>query len=170
MWGKEAWLAYLKGMAAFSGILCIKDMVQHITTKSRVFCNGTEHNEDWHFYHDTLTKLTHANIVMWMRATIVLSPTCCILNCWIKQMLNLTIDFSCFHDRPVGNLEELMPLDNLCNNEVHEFVRTYVALAWYGIEYTCKDPCGCSFATPNEVAQVYKRISHPKTGVSSPSH
>ena len=49
VWGKEAWLTYLKGTSAFSGIHCIKDLVRHIATKLRDFYNGTKYKEDCFF-------------------------------------------------------------------------------------------------------------------------
>lgn len=43
---EKAWVTHLKGTAAFSSVRCIKGVVQHITTKSRDFYNGTKHEKD----------------------------------------------------------------------------------------------------------------------------
>ena len=42
-WGVEAWVTELKSMTAFSGVLSVKDLVQHIVTHTKEFYKGNEH-------------------------------------------------------------------------------------------------------------------------------
>ena len=58
-----------------------------------------------------------------------------------------------------------MPLDNSCNNNVHESGRLHVVCSRSGVKYMSKDQHLLSFATPNEVSCVYRWIFHSETGV-----
>jgi hypothetical protein len=165
-WGVEAWEVQLKKTSAFSGVACITDLVQWIASKSRDFYAGTEREDDWHFYHDALSQLTAAETIKWMKATTIPGMERSIYECWIKPELDLNIDFGCYHGRPLGNTAELMPLDNSCNNDVHESGRLHVVCSRSGVEYTSKDKRLFSFATPKHVSYVYRRIFHPETGVA----
>ena len=157
---------HLNGTSAFAGVACITELAQHIAAKSRDFFKGTMRENDWHFYHDALSQLTQKDTVAWMRETIVPGTTCSIHECWIKPELDLNIDFGCFHDRPVGDSAEFMPLDNSLNKDAHESSRLHFVCSRSGVEYGCKDPRLFSFAMPKEVSRVYRWIFHPGTGVA----
>ena len=55
--------------------------------------------------------------------------------------------------------------DNSLNEDVHKSGRSHVVMSRSGVRYGEKDPRMFSFATPKEVARVYKRINDPDTGV-----
>ena len=165
-WGDEVWVSHLSGTSALAGVACIKELVKHVAIKSRDFFKGTKRENDWHFYHDALSQLTHKDTVAWMKATIIPGTTRSIHECWIAPELDLNIAHGCFHGRPVGDSAEVMPLDHSLNEDLHESSRFHVVCSRSGLEYTCKDPRLFSFATPKEVSRVYRRIFHPKTGVS----
>ena len=70
-WGVEAWVTELKSTTAFSAVLCIKDLVQNIVSQTKKLYCGTEHEKTFHFYHDALGQLCHADTVAWMKDTMV---------------------------------------------------------------------------------------------------
>ena len=101
-----------------------------------------------------------------MKATIVPGTSKTIYDCWVKPELGLNAQFGKGWDnRPIGNSFELMPLDNSLNNNTIESGRLHVVISRAGLRYGQKDPRMFSFATPKEIARVYKRINDPVTGV-----
>ena len=169
-WGVESWVTFLKSTPSFSGVVCITDLVQHIARETKEFYKGTKHESDFYFYHDALKQLTHKDTVAWMKRTIVPGTSRSIYNCWIKPELGLNDCIGPGWNRPTGDCAELMPLDNSCNQDIHESAKTHVVSSRSGVEYGDKDPRIFSMATPKMVTSTYTRLFHPVTGVVPKPH
>ena len=48
----------IQGEPAFAGVVCIKRLAIHIVIKTRDFFKGTNHEDDWLFYHLALSLMT----------------------------------------------------------------------------------------------------------------
>ena len=55
---EKAWVTAIQGEPVFTGVVCIKRLVIRIVIKTRDFFKGTNHEDDWLFYHDALSLLT----------------------------------------------------------------------------------------------------------------
>ena len=80
-WGVEAWVTHLKSTSAFSGVLCIKDLIQHYAMRTKETYAGTKFEKNFFFYHDALAQMIHADTVAWMKDTIVPGTTRTIYDC-----------------------------------------------------------------------------------------
>ena len=102
---EKAWVTAIQGEPAFAGVVCIKYLVMHIVVKTRDFFKGTNHEDDWLFYHDALSLLTAKDCIAWMKKTLVpgIRTRRTIYSCWVLPELNLNKEFARFHGRPVGN-------------------------------------------------------------------
>ena len=64
---EEARVKAIQGDPAFAGVVCIKYLVLHIVIKMRDFLKGTNHEDDWLFYHDALSLMTAKDCIAWMK-------------------------------------------------------------------------------------------------------
>jgi hypothetical protein len=56
-----------------SAHVCIKDLVKHIVVETERLMKGTQHKDDWMFYHDALTLMTAKETIVWMKRRGILS-------------------------------------------------------------------------------------------------
>ena len=126
-WGEEKWLVEMRKSAAFSGIVCITEMVKHTVLETQACFADTVNKDTYHFYHDALSQLTCDKTVSWMKDTPIPDEEKCIYDRWVKPENGLNDAFGKrWWARPVGDLPELMPLDNSLNKDIHESVRRLV--------------------------------------------
>jgi hypothetical protein len=61
------WKHQIRKCTQMSQYVCVTQLVQHIVTESSKLFIGTESEETWVFYHDTLSLMTGNGMVEWMR-------------------------------------------------------------------------------------------------------
>ena len=76
---------------------------------------GTKYEGNWIFYHDALSFLTAKETKKWMTETIFEDKS--IISKWLIP-INDVNKGTTYHNRPVGNSPECIPLDNCLNNDV----------------------------------------------------
>ena len=103
------WEHHLKSSAALSPYLCITDLILYMCTECKRLMIGTAHKRSWYFYHDALSQITATDTKLWMRNTNFDGKP--IYERWFIPKNDLNIGTR-FHERPVGNSPEFMPLDN----------------------------------------------------------
>ena len=95
-----------------SPFVCITDMIEHIVTESATVFEGTEHEDDWVFYHDTLSLMTAADTIACMKEKDYLKRWMLPVNGFNKEK-----DLVKFAGRPVGNSPAFMPWECSLNND-----------------------------------------------------
>jgi hypothetical protein len=85
---------------------------------------------------------------------------------WIKPENGLNDSFGPrWKQRPIGNSPELMPLDNLLNQDVHESIRKHTVMSLtFCTEW--KNDSLFSMAMPKNALRAYGRIFDPTTGMA----
>ena len=168
VWCEEEWRRHMKkNISAFSGVVCITELVKHIVIETKKFYSGTAFASTYHFYHDALKQLTSASCVDWMRTTKVPGEETCIHERWIYPEFGLNdVIGACWSGRPVGNSPELMPLDNSLNQDIHESVRQHTSMSLVIRAVNNSDPRLFSMATPKSTSSAYRRVFDPDVGVS----
>ena len=93
--------------------VCITEMIKHIVADYAKRFEGTEHEDDWFFYHDALSLMTAAANIAWMKEKKY-------LKIWVLPVngLNKEKDFVRFSGRPVGNSPDFMPWYCSLNNDL----------------------------------------------------
>ena len=94
-----------------SPFVCITDMIEHIVTESAKVFEGTEHEDDWVFYHDTLSLMTAAATIAWINQKEYLKRRVLPVN-----GINKEKDLVKFAGRPVGNSPAFMPRECYLKN------------------------------------------------------
>ena len=64
---EKTWVKPIQGEPAFASVVCIKYLVMHIVIKTRDFFQGTNHEDDWLFYHNTLSLLAAKDCIVWIK-------------------------------------------------------------------------------------------------------
>ena len=167
-WGEEAWETVIKNSSVFTGVKCITELVKHMVIQAKELYKDTPYADQYYFYHDALSQLTHASCVEWMKTTKIPGEDVCIYSRWVKPELGLNDKFGKrWWQRPIGNSPEMMPLDNSLNQDIHESVRGNVAFSLVLRPFVGdNDPRLLSMTTPKATAEAYKKINHPVTGIS----
>ena len=143
-------------------------MLKHIVLQTQGLYKNTQFADEYYFYHDALSQLTHESCVEWMKMTTIPGESVCMYRRWVKPELGLNDQFGKrWWQRPIGNSPEMMPLDNSLNQDIHESVRANVAFSLILRRFVPEnDPQLFSMTTPKATAEAYKRINHPVTGIS----
>eukprot|EP00978_Attheya_sp_CCMP212_P024074 scaffold75072_cov51-Attheya_sp.AAC.2 len=63
----DDWMKNIGASRFLSHYRCITDLVQHIHDETKKMYQGTEHEDDWLFYHDALSLMTAKDTVAWMK-------------------------------------------------------------------------------------------------------
>jgi len=157
----EGWRDVIAEVSGMKGYLCIETLIRHIVVESAALFKGTEHEDDWRFYHDALSQLTAGATVEWMKTE--MWGELSFFDRWIKPEQGLSSG-TIFAGRPPGNSPELMPLDASLNKDVDDCVGRQVAA------------CAClkpgmegyaerfSRATPKLQTEAYLRVFDPSLG------
>ena len=102
-----------------------------------------------------------------------------ILHHWIRPVLGLNDEIiineneenerrsTAYHGRPVGDCQEMMPLDNSLFQDFKCSYDNHVTLAY---QLPCTGPLRISRATPKHIENAVRRIWGSATGVSPPPH
>jgi hypothetical protein len=131
-------------------------MVEHIVEETARIYKGTEHEDDWMFYHDALSLMTAKDTVKWMKEKDYLKR-------WILPMEGLhqwDKDLKSYFGRPVGNSPENMPLDTSLNNDIHQKVEEHVL---FTLEMDTEQEEKFDLSTPAKGWSAYRRVleTHP---------
>ena len=157
----DDWESVMKQKMCTLGFVSVTDVVNHIVEASAAVMKGTQHEDDWVFYHDALTIMSNNPLRNYMRDK-------GILHRWILPQQKLHDDddtLSRYKDRPPGDSPELMPWDNNLNQDVHAAVKLHIN-ATDVLDKT--DPNKFSLPTPIAGSSAYRRVLDPETG-GSPS-
>jgi hypothetical protein len=168
-WGVPAWKREIRKTTALSGVKCITELIEHIAIESQQCFSDTEYYNSYHWYHDALSQLTANETIEYMKNTNIPGEgNTKIFDRWIKPELGLNDKFGKrWMGRPIGNSPELMPLDNSCNQDVHESVRRHVVMSLSVCGNVAdNDPRRFSTSTPKQGLSAYLRVFDPKTGVA----
>ena len=142
-WGEKIGEEKLRKSVTLNKFTCIKDLVTHIYESSEKMFKGTEHEDDWYFYHDALSLMTSVECIAWMKEVGYYKR-------WLLPQLDLLIDTP-YHGKLPGDSPELMPLDNSLNKDYDDSAKRHCAvtmhLPW---NENKKDLKIFSLATPRE--------------------
>ena len=164
----ERWRDEIKHVQRMKKFVCVTDLVTHIVNHSAAAYKGTDHENDWLFYHDALTQMTDKKTIAWMEEKGWLHR-------WIRPVLGLNdliivrdIDGNektsrSYRGRPVGDCPEAMPLDNSLFRDFRTSMDRHIGITSI---LSIKDPLRFSKATPIEVMKTVNRLWDPVTGVS----
>ena len=111
----DTWSQELKKSSALSPYRPITDLIHHIMKESSRLMSGTSHANDWYIMHDALSLMTAKETKQWMRTQTIDGKT--YFDRWLIPKNNLNKG-TAYHERPVGNSPEFMPLDNSLNNDI----------------------------------------------------
>ena len=89
--------------------------------------------------------MTTKDFIAWMKKTLVpgIRTQRIIYSCWVLPQLNLNAEYSRFHDQPIGDLAEIMPLDTTLNKDAHEGSRRHFVTSQSGVTHGCCDTRLC---------------------------
>ena len=108
---------------------------------------GTKFEDNFYFYHDALSLMTAAETRKWMLEIDYEKY-------WVLPMKDLNKGTT-YHNRPVGDSPEMMPLDCSLFNDLHEAANRHVSLTHLLHK---DDPKKFSLATPKEISRSYCRL------------
>ena len=104
---EKAWVKAIQGEPAFVGVVCIKYLVMHMSSR-----RGTSLKEP-------IMKMI--GFLSWSG----IRTRRTIYSCWVLPELNLNKEFPRFHGQPIGNLAKTMPLNTTLNKHIHQCARHY---------------------------------------------
>ena len=120
-------------------------MVTHIYTETEKIFKGTDHENDWYFYHDALSMMTSAPTIAWMKEKGYYDR-------WLLPKLDLLAGTIYRFSLP-GDSPELMPLDNSLNKDVDDSALRHIGVT---MDLSKDDLKKFSLATPNEGALIVR--------------
>ena len=82
---------------------------------------GSVHEDDFFIVHDSLVLMTEKETIGWMKENNY-------FHCWLLPMNGLHYGTP-YAGRPVGNISELMPLDNSLNRDILHCLRFHFVLS-----------------------------------------
>lgn len=123
---------------------------------------GTKHVNDWYFYHDALSLLTSKDSKEYMTNKTAYGKSA--IDRWLLLYNDLNKGTP-YHGRPVGNLPEFMPLDNLLNYNLQLSHKHHCAVTAH-LEDT--NPRKHSLSTLKRIFNGVKKIWEHEIGAPSP--
>ena len=102
-------------------VVCIKELVLHMYNETKKFFQGTEHEDDFFFYHDALTQMTDKKCRNWMQEEGMYKH-------WLLPVNGCNAG-TIYFGRCVGNTPEIMPWDESLNHDLHDKVADYAGLS-----------------------------------------
>ena len=114
------WMNKIQQSAHMKKYVSIRSLVLHMYTATKQAFSGTQHENDFLFYHDALSLMTSRETIEWMADQNILQH-------WIlpQQSLNKGTQYE---NAPPGNVPELNALDSNCNRDIHCAVLEHVAM------------------------------------------
>ena len=104
---------------------------------------GTDHEDNWFFYHDALNLMTAKDTIAWMKEKDYLKH-------WLLPKLGLLAGTAYEHKLP-GDSPELMPMDSTLNKDIDDSAKRHVAVTSHLVwNKQVKDLRKFSLATPKE--------------------
>ena len=156
----DRWEDHLKKSSTFSASIVVTNYIIFMMEQSAAIMKGTNLEDDWVVYHDSLSIMTAAKTKQWMEEQGFLSR-------WILPTTNLYDDDlelrKRYSNNPLGNSPELMPWDTHLNQDVHSSHDFHVTSTSHLPEDHDHKFSG---STPKRMARSYKRILHPTEGVA----
>ena len=153
----------LKSSTAMSKLCCITDLIRFMMNEAEMMMKGSVHEEDFFIVHNALVSMKAKETINWMINNGYLHR-------WLLP-LNGQQDGTPYSGRPVGNIPEIMPLDNLLNRDILHSLRMHSVLICYIVdrEETDKEESNMyfSYSTPREISRGLKRIWDSKMGTPS---
>ena len=142
-WGPIEGEKKIRNCAALNKFCCIKELVIHIVDESKAMFKGTDHENNWFFYHDALSVMTSADTIAWMRGEGYLKH-------WMLPQNGL-LDGTRYENKIPGDSPELMPMDSTLNKDIDDSGKRHVAVTCH-LEWSkeYKDQRKFSLATPKE--------------------
>ena len=108
----DAWVNEIKEIGTRKKFVCIKELIIHVVEETRRVMSRTKFQDNFYFYHDALSLMTAAETRNWMREQDYEKY-------WLLPMKDLNIGTT-YHNRPVGDSPEMMPLDCSLFNDLHK--------------------------------------------------
>ena len=105
-------------MTAIKPFVCIADIVKHMYDESERAMKGTKHENNWYFYHDTLSLMTSNSCKNWMKKEGILDR-------WLLPTMGLNKGTR-YEDSPTGNSPEMMQLDCSLFQDLHRAVQRHI--------------------------------------------
>ena len=93
VWGQEIRITKMKKSSAFSGKVCITDLVKHMVMQTKKCYENTTQKDSHHFAHDALSQLTEKCCVEWMMNTTIPGETTRVYKRWVKPENGLNDHF-----------------------------------------------------------------------------
>ena len=148
LYGVPFWRQKVLETPTMKVLLCIRDLVEHIYKETKAHFVGTVYEDNWFFYHDTLSLMTADETVQWMKDMGYYKH-------WILPENDLNTHIPYFKKvRPVGCHAGANSWDATLNKDHDDIVYRHVAA-------TCllfkDDEKKFSFATPDKIRSAYKR-------------
>jgi len=122
LYGEDSWEYELANSSSMSKYWYIKELVTHVYNESKKQFIGTEHEDDWYFYHNALSLMTAKDTVKWMKEMGYYEH-------WLLPTEDVNKDTR-YANHPVGNSPEFMPMDCHLNKDLDDDVRRHVALTY----------------------------------------
>ena len=106
----DRWVEKLKLSSSMLKFCCITDLIRFMMKEAEKLMKGSVHEDDLFIIHDALVLMTSKETIIWRKENNF-------LYCWLMPMNGLQ-DETTYSGRPVGNIPNVMPLDNSLNREI----------------------------------------------------
>ena len=168
--GEDEWENKMRKSAVLRKYLPVSDLITHMAKCTSDVMIGTKFEGRGYFYHDALSQSTEKETCEWMRTNKYNGRT--YWSMWVTPVLgcnNVIRDdkgksVKCYSLRPVGNMPEVMCLDNSLNQDVHVAVESNVGATYFLPD---NDTRKFSLTTPSHIIKGYKRVYCPSTAHSA---
>ena len=164
--GEGEWETKIRKCALLRNYLPVSDLIIHMAKCTTDAMRGTEFEGRGLFFHDALSQLTEKDTREWMKTNTFDGRT--YWSMWITPVLGCNDCIKnekdklikCYALRPVGNMPEIMCLDNSLNQDIHANVDANVGATNF---LPNNDERKFSLATPSHIISAYKRVFCPTT-------
>ena len=166
----DVWEHHIRKSPILHNTTPVSDLIIHMAKCTTEAMKGSVFEGKGLFYHDALSQLTEKETIAWMKLHKYEGRT--YHSMWITPVLgcNDTVEnkdgkiLKYYAHSPVGNMPELMRLDNSLNQDVHANVAINVSATSFLPE---SDPRKFSLSTPKKILSAYKRVYCPTMDCSS---
>ena len=138
----EEWVDKMKSSTEIPKFCCITDLIRFMMNEAEKLTKGSVHQDDFFIVHNDLVLMTAKEKINWMRKNGY-------LHIWLLPLNGLQ-DGTPYACRPVGNIPQFMPLDNLLNRDILNYLRMHSFLSRYILdqEETDKEERNICFTNP----------------------
>jgi hypothetical protein len=153
----DRWQEQLKSCAALSPFRPISELVDFIAEESHRLMKGSVHEDNWFFYHDSLSLFTSRECRNYMERTECCGTT--IFKKWLKPQNDINKG-TIYHGRYVGNSPEFIPLDNSLNYDLQLSHKYHCAVTAHLAD---TDKRKFSLSTPLRITRGIKKSGNMKS-------